>query len=904
MNMKKLFLCIATLLFVCGTMQAQKPLVGSWFADDVMNWSAETDPDARFNKSTIPLQPRFEDTSLLANPYQQYTGKVCNSTIMWNRCGSQPAQGAFDFAAYSFTHWQYIDMLVYWAGAASEGLICPPAATWTDAAHANGVLMIGQIFLNGAWGCGPESAKICSAINSKDENGRSLFAKKLYEITAYYGFDGWFINEEYGGGCDYGQFFEDYYWFAAQAGDTHQHMQWYSATGSPSRGIVDRDPRTSQFLEYGAQYHCSDSEFMKYFSGMQVVHNGLGGYGNLYRNLFNKDGHTGSVDLFCPEERIWKDKLKNNGVDCENYDSPTRRGVKAYTAQGQIFEDEANYFVNRKHDPSDNSAYESSGDWPGFSTTLAERSTITTKAFFSAFGNGLGKHHFVNGKKEGTNDWCHVGMQDILPTWRWWIETAGEKVTIQQDWDDAYQFGSSYKVTGKLVANVPQTVRLYKTQLAIASGDKLQFVYKTNTAGSLTIQVGTKESNHTLADLPAPTTIEENGWTVANYDLSSLVGNTMSVIALKISSTATVDAYTASLGQLLVSDGDASVLGKVQNLTMQNKMGVEEGDIRLYWDAPASGAEKVHHYDLYMNRNGVRTLAGQTKNCAFYFAKITREGLNDAGPAIEVVPVSYNQVAGESALMTESQFAQPTSPKVFVETSKSLVAPGTTVTFKAVADSIQNVIGADEFAPNVDDNAFTNGAAKTALYNACKAAKVLQLNYPDAWKEVADGLVFAQMQDGTTKEHAHYQGEVIKQADVNLLAYPLEIITDKQQIKKDLVYYEPKIYKDGPAMGNSILSILYASLGNKKKAYALFKKSYMPNKRPPFGVLSESAFSNNPYFATGAGGLLQVVLNGFGGLRITDSGVVQKEVLLPDKWKSLTIKGVGPDKKSFVVSRE
>ncbi|MFA6872212.1 MAG: glycoside hydrolase family 65 protein, partial [Bacteroidaceae bacterium] len=216
----------------------------------------------------------------------------------------------------------------------------------------------------------------------------------------------------------------------------------------------------------------------------------------------------------------------------------------------------------------------------------------------------------------------------------------------------------------------------------------------------------------------------------------------------------------------------------------------------------------------------------------------------------------------------------------------------------------QNVIGADEFAPNVDDNAFTNGAAKTALYNACKAAKVLQLNYPDAWKEVADGLVFAQMQDGTTKEHAHYQGEVIKQADVNLLAYPLEIITDKQQIKKDLVYYEPKIYKDGPAMGNSILSILYASLGNKKKAYALFKKSYMPNKRPPFGVLSESAFSNNPYFATGAGGLLQVVLNGFGGLRITDSGVVQKEVLLPDKWKSLTIKGVGPDKKSFVVSRE
>lgn len=255
MNMKKIYFSIATLLLLCGALQAQKPLVGSWFADDVMNWSPETDKDARFNKSTIPLQARFEDESLLANPYQQYTGKVCNSTIMWNRCGSQPSQGAFDFAAYSFTHWQYVDMLVYWAGSAGEGLICPPAATWTDAAHANGVLMLGQIFLNYAWGCAPESQKICNAINTKDENGRSVFAKKLYEITAYYGFDGWFVNEEYGGNSDYAKFFEDYYWFAEQAGDNNQHMQWYNAGGSPSRSIVDQDPRTSQFLEYGASYH-------------------------------------------------------------------------------------------------------------------------------------------------------------------------------------------------------------------------------------------------------------------------------------------------------------------------------------------------------------------------------------------------------------------------------------------------------------------------------------------------------------------------------------------------------------------------------------------------------------------------------------------------------------------------
>ena len=102
-------------------------------------------------------------------------------------------------------------------------------------------------------------------------------------------------------------------------------------------------------------------------------------------------------------------------------------------------------------------------------------------------------------------------------------------------------------------------------------------------------------------------------------------------------------------------------------------------------------------------------------------------------------------------------------------------------------------------------------------------------------------------------------------------------------------------------MGNAILSVLYARLGDKKKAYEYFQKSYLPNKRPPFGALSESAYSNNPYFCTGAGGLLQAMLFGFGGLHLTENGIVQKEPLLPDAWKSLTLKGVGKDKKNYVI---
>ncbi len=65
------------------------------------------------------------------------------------------------------------------------------------------------------------------------------------------------------------------------------------------------------------------------------------------------------------------------------------------------------------------------------------------------------------------------------------------------------------------------------------------------------------------------------------------------------------------------------------------------------------------------------------------------------------------------------------------------------------------------------------------------------------------------------------------------------------------------------------------------------------HENPPFRVLAETAGGTNPYFATGAGGAFQVVLCGFGGLDITEEGIVQKKIQLPPTWKSLEVKGIG-----------
>lgn len=206
---------------------------------------------------------------------------------------------------------------------------------------------------------------------------------------------------------------------------------------------------------------------------------------------------------------------------------------------------------------------------------------------------------------------------------------------------------------------------------------------------------------------------------------------------------------------------------------------------------------------------------------------------------------------------------------------------------------INNVIGANEWEENIDDNAFTNGMVKTVLEYAAQASETLSLTPNPRWRQVAARIPILRFPDGVTKENSTYHGQVIKQADANLLAYPLRIVHQKSDILKDLAYYEPRMSPNGPAMGNAILATLHARLGNSEKAYDLFKKSYEPNELPPFRVLAETAGGSNPYFATGAGGMLQAVLFGIGGLDITDQGIQQLDTKLPKAWKSLKVSGIG-----------
>ncbi len=265
--------------------------------------------------------------------------------------------------------------------------------------------------------------------------------------------------------------------------------------------------------------------------------------------------------------------------------------------------------------------------------------------------------------------------------------------------------------------------------------------------------------------------------------------------------------------------------------------------------------------------------------------------------------------------------------------------------------SIRGVVGADEFAHHVTDNAFTNASAIVALRAAVSAARLLATDASAdrratrragknpggegslraingsagtraagegsprsiggtagtkaaEWGRVADALRILRREDGVTDEYEGYDGRTVKQADVNLLAYPLQVVTDPKAIRRDLEFYEPRIHPHGPAMSQAILALQWARLGEGSKAYELYQKGLEGHLHGPFLAFSETAGHGDTCFMTGLGGFLQLFINGFCGLELTDGGVVQLPAALPPQWKSITVTGVGPERRTYTNRRK
>lgn len=217
---------------------------------------------------------------------------------------------------------------------------------------------------------------------------------------------------------------------------------------------------------------------------------------------------------------------------------------------------------------------------------------------------------------------------------------------------------------------------------------------------------------------------------------------------------------------------------------------------------------------------------------------------------------------------------------------------------------VRKVFGPDELKGTVDDNTYTNAMARACLLAATQAARIVGKVPNPLWATVAAriALPFDPAQHRYLARAAD-DGQKTKQADGELLLYPAELPMDNATANATFDFNAARPIRNGPAMTASIHALIAARLGRTAEAERDFRDAYRPFLRGPFLLFSEKRSLDRCVFTTGAGGVLQSVLYGFGGLDWNHwDHITTSPVCLPPTWKKLTITGIRRAGKRYTLT--
>ncbi|WP_433570696.1 endo-beta-N-acetylglucosaminidase [Streptomyces sp. CA-251247] len=564
-------------------------------------WRAEDDADLAFNSATVPLARRF--TPVPVNTTARAGQARIQSLVSFGPTAGNPSQGAATADHYALTHWSYLDELVFWGGSSGEGLILAPNAPVVDAAHRHGVPVLGSVFLPPvAYG---GDLRWTRDLVQKDSFGRFPLAQRLVAVAAAYGFDGWFINAETGGGD------------AALAADMTGFLKELTALGRP-KGLrvcwYDSMTVSGSVSWQGALndrnkpfFQAADSMFVDFRWSRST----LAAWGRTAEQLgrsryelwagvdVEANGWNRSVD--------WDAIIPVNTPDVVSlgFYRPewTRNHLPAGRTPAQFHAADDRFWSGQSLDPS----RPTPGDpWRAPALAVADRSTVDTLPFATVFNTGHGLRWYESGKVTSDAPWNHLGVQDRMPSRQWVVRTTGQRPTVAYDFSDAWHGGSSLLVGGTLTA--PTTLDLYACRLPFTADTVVELVHRSESAG-VTVELALATGEPAGPGQPHPYTYVPlatpgRGWTTTTVRLTGLSGT---VRALGVRLTGTKGPVTWRLGSLAVRDKAAQNPSAPAGLRITAAAG---GDLRFAWQ-PAPGA--VRHYALHrVLPDGTRRFLGAT----------------------------------------------------------------------------------------------------------------------------------------------------------------------------------------------------------------------------------------------------------------------------------------------------
>lgn len=672
-----LILILLTLAF-CGTTQADapgQPYASYWHPNDLLTWSPETDPDAPFNRGNTPLADRFIGSIQVNTHARPNEAKIAALSIMYPSTSDNPSQGNQQLDVYAFNYWQYIDILVMWGGSAGEGLILAPNPDVIDAGHRNGVKVYGTIFLPPTQ-YGGEIQWVYDLVQTS--GATYPVADKLIEVAAYYGFDGWFINQETAGGD------------AALATEMRNFMEYIQSTSDV--GIMWYDSMVEagniawqnalndsndMFFEDGTTI--SDEMFLNFWWNVNRLTNSANHAATLGRSPYDlyagidvqSNGLNTNVnwDALFPEDEPHRTSL---GIYCPNW------SFSSSNNQNKFYQKANRFWIGPNRDPSNTIT---TNAWKGLAHYVPAFSVINDLPFVTHFNTGQGHLYAVDGALLATRDWNNRSLQDILPTWRWISECDGNPLYPELDWTDAYYGGTCLKVSGDIAAGTPTHLKLFKTDLPVSIDTELEVVYRTTTSSGpthLSAGVSFTDNPHQFYFFPLGDS-SSSDWSDVRLDLSAYSGKTIAILSLQFHADEAVSDYSIKIGRLGVFDGSPDTIAPPTNIigdTIQ-LIDAQTGTLRLYWD---HSPDDIRAYNVYLRHSDTtRIFLGGTPNNAYFIQEISRTGSEDSVVIeVEAVGPGFTHSSASSAEFSWPEMSTPTPTPTARLTGVTIQIPGDT----------------------------------------------------------------------------------------------------------------------------------------------------------------------------------------------------------------------------------